>query len=153
MCCPKDVNDFSLHHLFKWTVTTQRIVFSLYLTIWYWWHLHPVTAKVCSLIYVSRWISTDSYRYFYTISGRSGHKWLFVILHSSFYLTDASYFQHCLKIPALVPGLDFILLCVTEDWVQHITALIKTYLTTNITESESSLISHTIANLTFLKII
>lgn len=56
---------------------------------------------------------------------------------------------------ALVPGLvgpNFILLWITEDWIQRTTTLTKTYLTMNITESGSSLISHTIAKLTFLKI-
>jgi len=49
-----------------------------------------------------------------------------------------SYFQHSLKITATVPGPSFILLCIAENRIQHITALTKTYLAINITETGSS---------------
>lgn len=49
-----------------------------------------------------------------------------------------SYFQHYLKVTVIVPGPSFILLWITENRIQHTTALTKTYLAINITETGSS---------------
>lgn len=103
--------------------------------------LPPVTVKVCSLTYLSRWTSTEvkaATDIFISSEEVQVTNDRFFILHSSPCLTDVSYFQHCLKSTAIVPGSSFILLWITENRIQHITALTKTYLATNITESGSS---------------
>lgn len=64
--------------------------------------------------------------------------YIFPFVHFSLHLTDLSYFQHHLKITAIIHGPIFILLWITENKIQHVTALTKTCLAIKITESGSS---------------